>query len=415
MPSSFKCLFQVVAAALWGLSATVLATKNIDVRTELLSFSPWNETLLQQRAACPEDYSPCTCDLTANGLEVTCSDVSVQDIQDVFYRTQTFRLYLVMLSPSFIPDSSGSSSISLPADLLQDKRAENIFLICPPNASPSIGLTIDPATFEFTRFNTSVFGIFNCDLAAQTDMQFLADFSVLNTLRFENTLNLQVIESLPSLPALKKLIISGCTGLEDEKVAFPDLTPARLQRLYLNGNGLSDETANGILVSVGSSSSASSLQELILANDGLTRIPRIASFSKLSVYDVSYNVVPFMSQLTLDFGAVVTLVSLKSNSLTAIEGGAFQGDFTSAQVNLENNNLSEFRSDVFLSMLQQMATPSSGSGGQVLVTGNPFKCDCGLAWLIRDNQHLIPNVRNGVCGGFFRFQDLSPDSFTDCL
>jgi hypothetical protein len=27
----------------------------------------------------------------------------------------------------------------------------------------------------------------------------------------------------------------------------------------------------------------------------------------------------------LDFGAVVTLVSLKSNSLTAIEGGAFQG------------------------------------------------------------------------------------------
>lgn len=310
---------KVVVAALWGLSATVLATtKHNDViRTELLSFSPWNETLLQQRSVCPEDYSPCTCDLTAYGLEVTCTDVSVQDIQDVFYRTQTFRLYLVMLSPS------GSSSINLPADLLQDKRAENIFLICPPNASPSIGLTIDPAAFEFTRFNTSVFGIFNCDLAGQTDMQFLTDFSVLNTLRFENTLNLQVIENLPSLPALKKLIISGCTGLET--AAFPDLTPARLQRLYLNGNGLSDETANGILVSVGSSSSASSLQELILANDGLTRIPRIGSFSKLSVYDVSYNVVPFMSQLTLDFGAVVTLVSLKSNSLTAIEGGAFQG------------------------------------------------------------------------------------------
>lgn len=321
-PFTFFSVYQkkkVVVAALWGLSATVLATTkhNNDVRTELLSFSSWNETLLQQRADCPEDYSPCTCDLTAYGLEVTCTDVSVQDIQDVFYRTQTFRLYLVMLSPS------GSSSISLPADLLQDKRAENIFLICPPNASPSIGLTIDPAAFEFTRFNTSVFGIFNCDLAAQTDMQFLTDFSVLNTLRFENTLNLQVIESLPSLPALKKLIISGCTGLE--MAAFPDLTPARLQRLYLNGNGLSDETANGILVSVGSSSSASSLQELILANDGLTRIPRIGSFSKLSVYDVSYNVVPFMSQLTLDFGAVVTLVSLKSNSLTAIEGGAFQG------------------------------------------------------------------------------------------
>ena len=276
----------------------------------------------KQRAACPEDYSPCTCDLTGYGLEVTCSDVSVEEIQDVFFRTQAFRLYLVVLSVS--PSPSGT--INLPADVLQEKRAENIFVICPPNASPKVGLTVDPAAFEFTRFNTTVFGILNCDLAGQTDMQYLNDFSVLNTMRIENALNIESIESLPTstLPALKKLIISGCTGLGN--VVFPDLTPARLQRLYLNGNGLNDETANSILVSVGSSSSASSLQELILANDGMTKIPRIASFSKLSVYDVSYNVIPFLSQLTLIFSPPVSLVSLKSISLKAIEGNAFQGN-----------------------------------------------------------------------------------------
>lgn len=284
-------------------------------------------TANNQRSACPEDYSPCTCDLTVYGLEITCSDVSAEDIQDVFFRTQAFRLYLIVLSVSLSP----SGIITLPPDLLQDKRADNIFVICPPNASPNVGLTVDPATFEFTRFNTTVFGILNCDLAGQTDLQFLNDFSVLNTLRFENTLNIEAIESLPTstLPALKKLIISGCTGLGN--AVFPDLTPARLQRLYLNGNGLSDETANSILISVGSSSSASSLQELILANDGMTKIPRIASFSKLAVYDVSYNDIPFLSQLTLIFSPLVSLVSLKSISLTAIEGNAFQGIFITSK------------------------------------------------------------------------------------
>lgn len=274
------------------------------------------------RATCPEDYSPCTCDLTVNGLEITCADVSVEDIRNVFFRTQTLRFYLVLLTAT----ASSSGVIALPADLLQDKRAANIFLICPPDASPRIRLTIDPLAFEFTRFETTVMGILNCDLSAQADMQFLNEFSALNTLRIENTFHVEIIETLPAstLPSLKKLIITGCTGLQN--AAFPDLTPARLERLYLNGNsGLNDDAINRILVSVGSSSSSSSLQELVLANDGMTRVPRIGSFSQLSVYDVSYNSVAFMSQLSLIFSSAVRLVSLKSMSLQAIEGEAFQG------------------------------------------------------------------------------------------
>jgi hypothetical protein len=277
-------------------------------------------SFLQQRAACPEDYSPCTCELTANGIEVTCVDVPVADITNVFYRTRNIDLYQVVLT------ASATGTVDLPADLLKDKRVERIYLGCQVNASPKLGLTIAPATFEFTRFNTTVFGILNCDLAGQTDMQYLKDFSVLNTLRIEDCDNVEAIATLPTptLPALKEMIIGNCTGLGN--VAFPDLTPARLQLLRLEGNGLTDAEVNSILVSVGSSSSSSSLQTIVLSNEyTMTKVPRIASFSKLSWYDVSFNAIPFMSQSTLLFNSPVNFVGLKNIGLTAIEGGAFAG------------------------------------------------------------------------------------------
>ena len=124
--------------------------------------------------------------------------------------------------------ASGSGSVDLPTDLLKDKRVERIYLGCQVNASPKLGLTIAPSTFEFTRFNTTVFGILNCDLAGQTDMQYLNDFLILNTLRIDDCDKMEAIESLPTstLPALKEMIVVNCTGLEN--VTFPDLTPAQI-------------------------------------------------------------------------------------------------------------------------------------------------------------------------------------------
>ncbi|KAI9554620.1 hypothetical protein GHT06_019893 [Daphnia sinensis] len=363
------------------------------------------------KEACPEDYSPCTCQLTINGLEVSCVDVPVDEITNVFYRTQTLELYQVVLTAS----GSASGTVDLPADLLKDKRVQRIYLGCPPTANPKLGLTIDSATFEFTRFTTTVFGILNCDLSTQTDMQYLNGFSVLNTLRIDDSNNIEAIATLPTttLPALKKLFVVNCTGLEN--AVFPDLTPARLVRLHLQGNGLTDAGVNSILVSVGSSSSSSSLQELILSNEyAMTKIPRIASFSKLVWYDVSFNAIPYVSQSTLVFSSPVNYLNLNSISLGAIEGGAFLGDYGKAQVYLENNGLTEFREDVFKPILEQMAAQFLPEAGKVIVTGNPFDCGCGLAWLIRDNPSLVPYVLNGVCGGFFKFEDLNPESYANC-
>jgi hypothetical protein len=272
------------------------------------------------RAVCPESYSPCACDLTANGLEITCTDVTVAQIVDVFFRTRNLDIYSVTLKAT-----SATASIDLPADLLSDKRAKHIYLYCPATASPQLGLTIDRASFEFTRFNTTIFEIHNCDLIAQIDLSFLTGFTVLDKLVFDNTLNVGAIATLPAntLPLLKELAIVDCTGLDT--VVFPDLTPAQIQRLYLNGNALTDAAANSILVSIGSSSSANSLVDFSLAFNAMTKVPRIASFSKLFSYNVSNNAIPFISQSALIFGSRVVSLNLDNIALTAIEGGAFLG------------------------------------------------------------------------------------------
>lgn len=273
-----------------------------------------------QRAVCPEDYSPCVCNLTANGLEISCVDVTVAQIVDVFYRTRTLDIYSVSLTAT-----SATASIDLPADLLKDKRAERIYLNCPSAASPKLGLTIDPASFEFTRFNTTIFEIHDCDLVGQTSLSFLTGFTVLDSLRIVDTLNVASIATLPAntLTLLKELSIERCTGLET--AAFPDLTPARLERLFLSGNALTDAAANSILISVGSSSSANTLVHFSLASNALTKVPRIASFSKLVSYDVSDNAIPFISQSALLFSSRVVSLNLNNIALTAIEGGAFSG------------------------------------------------------------------------------------------
>uniref|UniRef100_A0A0P6EAI7 Membrane glycoprotein lig-1 n=1 Tax=Daphnia magna TaxID=35525 RepID=A0A0P6EAI7_9CRUS len=375
----FNCFFQVLSLGLL-LTAVVadVARKyddNVDdvrpakalLNNKGAHFGRGIRRIPSPKEACPEDYSPCTCQQTPSGLEISCVDVPVDQIANVFYRTQTLELYQVVLTASGSP----LGTVDLPADLLKDKRVQRIYLGCPPTANPKLGLTIDSATFEFTRFTTTVFGILNCDLSTQTDMQYLNGFSVLNTLRIDDSNNIEAIATLPTttLPSLKKLFVVNCTGLEN--AAFPDLTPARLLRLHLEGNGLTDAGVNNILVSVGSSSSSSSLQELVLSNEYvMTKIPRIASFSNLVWYDVSFNAIPYVSQSTLVFSSPVNYLNLKSISLGAIEGGAFLGDYGKAQVNLENNSLTEFREDVFKTMLEQMAAQRPGEGGKVIVTGS---------------------------------------------
>ena len=45
---------------------------------------------------------------------------------------------------------------------------------------------------------------------------------------------------------------------------------------------------------------------------------------------------------------------------------------------------------------------------------DPFECDCHLAWLLRDNRHLLQTVMFGKCSNGTWFTDLDPDAFANC-
>lgn len=313
-------IFKVLAIT----SAAVVLANPSDVRPSLLRgvIPPlWGKS----GVACSEDYSPCTCELTSNGLEVTCLDVPVNDIRAVFFRTRALDFYSVTLRAASV-----TGSVDLPFDLLSNKVTQRLSLQCPPTASPPLTVTIDERTFEFTRRTTTFFEIKDCDLASQVDFAFFNGFDVLDTLRFERMLNIASFATLPALDmrALKQLEIIDSTGLGG--IVFPDLTPARLERLYLDGNGLVDADINGILVSVGSSSSVNSLQTLTLSRNLLQKVPRTGSLSQLSTLDLASNQISFVSEFALNFpvSTGVKLVSLKDSAVTAIQDGAFVGNYS---------------------------------------------------------------------------------------
>ena len=116
-----------------------------------LSWSDDNKGRFPQnsRSSCPEDFSPCTCDLTSNRLEVTCFEVKINDILNVFYRIRHLVIYAVTLT------ASDPGAVNLLADLLSDKHVENIYLNCPSNVSSKVSLTIDPFAFEYSRHQCS--------------------------------------------------------------------------------------------------------------------------------------------------------------------------------------------------------------------------------------------------------------------
>ncbi|KAI9554619.1 hypothetical protein GHT06_019892 [Daphnia sinensis] len=362
------------------------------------------------RNPCVEDYSPCNCnDSPSYGLEITCEGVDVLAIRDIFSRTTTNDLFSFQLT---VPSPAEGNVVSIPADLLNGKRAGNILLNCP---FPDWQLTIDADAFRPSSDLTFFFFTAGCDLNLLDFASFLDGFLSLTTIFISQSSNVQGIQNLPALPNLDQLIVTYTTGLE-KVTDFSRLGNVQLRRLLLNGNQLSDQMADNILNAMASSSSAaSSLEMLWLASNQLTRVPaQLTSFSRLIQLDLSNNSFPVLSSGSFSFNAPVDYLYLESNTINSIEPGAFQGDFTRGRIYLRFNSLSRFEEAVFRPLLEQMIS-ATNNGGLVNLESNPLECgDCHLAWLIRDSPGLLNAVESAVCSDGTALSALNPSIFADC-
>ncbi len=105
-------------------------------------------------------------------------------------------------------------------------------------------------------------------------------------------------------------------------------------------------------------------------------------------------------------------------------------------LDLADNNLTLFESNVFKKLLENMAR--WGNTGSIRLSGSkdfmilflfmlglsyipfnaldPFKCDCHLAWLVIDNRHLLNYVKGARCAsnGYFFKDRLLASKLINC-
>ncbi len=272
------------------------------------------------RSNCSQDYFPCSCEAGIDSIVIVCVNRSVTEIQHVFkstYDLEVFAFYMETTSPS--------TKYQLPIDFLANKHVLNIALLSKVFTFPRPSLLIDPSAFRFTRRNTKTFRIENWDLGSQEDFGFLNEFEILEELYIHRNANISGFSRLPVLPALTTLYILSCPTLTE--IIFPDLTPARLKRLIVASNRLDDTTVSEILVSVGASSSANSIEQLDFDDNRLSSVPRqIRSFSQLNFLNLSRNNLSVIHTYSLIFSAPVVAIDLSYCGITFIETGAFEGN-----------------------------------------------------------------------------------------
>lgn len=266
---------------------------------------------------CAENYFPCICEIDLlYGVSVTCTNVfDPQVVQDVFSQTLAEEIGSFTLSTFIFP--------TIPSDFLSGKRARRIVLRSGTNR-----LTIDADAFQSTANYTQTFDIVYMTDLSNLNFGFLSGFDELQSIgMFGNSYGVAAsIPSLPPLANLKELIIAQ-SDLYRVGSDFPNLTPARLQRLWLFGNKLDDASAEAILDNVLASTAGSTLVQLVLNDNLLTKVPQTTRlFPQLQYLDVQHNKITEIMTGSLTFVAPVLTVEMSNNPIeNKFQAGAFQG------------------------------------------------------------------------------------------
>lgn len=319
---------------------------------------------------CPEDYSPCTCQQLKfmDYMEVSCDGVSLHSVQSVLRRSSKDITMLRLTLPS---DNS-----TIPADIYGGKRILYSVMSCSPSSSP---LEIHPDAFRSSQAYTRAFEIKGCDMS-QLDYKFLADFTVLRSLKFDNFSNLattfhtfpKVLPSLTDLsvadspdfynftfldlpfianlssveihncpnfisfqglpdnmPNLRSLVITSCPKFENWDVFRNQLTG--LTDISLSGSKLGDQAVSEMLDAVVASPVAETLTYLNLRDNKLKKIPeQLSRLTSLKDLNLAHNSISLLDNGSLNLiASKVGTVYLFSNELRAIEPVALKGEWTS--------------------------------------------------------------------------------------
>lgn len=269
---------------------------------------------IEQRATCPEDYSPCSCEQNTSGdLAVTCDQIPISEIQDLFSRLVAHDL------ASFRLTIATTETSTIPADFLGSSRTRQLDIFC---AGTSYNLVINDDAFLSSISVAKVLTINSCDLQQQPNFGFLSGFQVLANLGIFNSKNFNSLQGIPSQSQLYYISILNSRGFDNladgPKIALPGL-----RLLYLYGNQLDDVAAAKILKTL-AESSRESLVELRLYDNKLTRIPvLIPSLTKLDLLMMERNAISSISTRSLGLLGPMSYLQLGDNAITTIEPSAF--------------------------------------------------------------------------------------------
>ena len=266
------------------------------------------------RADCIEDFSPCSCQQEEGNLvTVECNQVAFEDVLTAFERTNTNQL--IRFSLNISPDDTPS----IPKNLLGTNQADQIYINCPSRSDSH--LQIDENAFVYSSPVASAVQIENCQID-ELNFLFLAGFQSLTDLSITHSTFPVTFETLPLLPSLRALTISGCTNFQNW-IAPNDISSVR--ELRLDDNLLGEENLATILSYFLASNIE--IEGLFIDSNSLTSVPDIAfSFENLHSLSISGNTIPVLPSGSLIFNVPeVFYLGLENLSLDTIESDAFQG------------------------------------------------------------------------------------------
>jgi len=220
----------------------------------------------------------------------------------------------------------------IPADILGNKKTEELNIYYDWNQSPNAILKVDVNAFQSTKNYTKSLKFSNI-FSSQLDLEFLSGFDQLTQLELVNVNHFQkTLPTLPYLPKLTSLKLYRVKWLKDSTLIFPRLSSGGLKKLEImrseTNHASISRTLDWILLT-----SAKTLETLTLVDSNITQIPsQIPSFTALKELNFNVNSISTIPNGALSFSAPVSYLGFWNNSINSIEPGVFQGRYIFIQL-----------------------------------------------------------------------------------